>query len=97
MEDLRDHQEENGKRRQEETKEENRKGKEKEIMISSGENTTKFVSNLPPEIPVFSEEEQQETSDSDSDLEVTQPATIKKKEENLTETKGNRQQIGRRN
>jgi hypothetical protein len=78
MEVHMDNHEGNGERRQEETKEENRKGKEKEILISSGENTAKFVSNLLPEILVFSEEEQQETYDSDSDLEVTQPATLKK-------------------
>jgi hypothetical protein len=78
MEDLRDRQEENGKRRQEETEEEIRKGKEKEISITSWENTSKICSKPSPRDPCFSKEERQETFDSDSDLEVTQPVTIKK-------------------
>jgi hypothetical protein len=77
-EELREIQEENGKKRQEETEEEVRKGKEKEIMITSGESTTKSHPNLSPELPYFSEDERQDTSDSDTDLEVTQPTITKK-------------------
>jgi hypothetical protein len=77
MEVHKDHQEGNGKKRQEETEEENRKVKEKEILISSGEDTVKYILYPPPEIFYLFKEDQQETSDSDSDLEVTQPATTK--------------------
>jgi hypothetical protein len=46
-------------------------------LITSGESTAKSTPNLSPELPDFSEDERQDTSDNDTNLEVTQP-TIKK-------------------
>jgi hypothetical protein len=78
MEDIRDRQEENGKKRQEEIEEEIKKGKEKEILITSRETTAKSPTNHSLELPVFSEDERQDTFDSGIDLEITQLATTKK-------------------
>jgi hypothetical protein len=47
-------------------------------LITSGESREKSPPNLSPELPDFLEDERHGTSDSDTDLEVTQPTTTKK-------------------